>query len=215
MDLRHAAAIGFAAVLLSTLKSAAVPQPAPPTSRPAVGAAADTPDEAAARAAAKAFTEALGDPDVARAKTLFAGSPADFRLVQLHHTAVRAAARLEAAAAKAFPVEAKGLPANDLNVAEMVKRVERTPVFVLGDEARAGGDGLRLRRVGGRWQVVDLFANPRDKAYYPKIIVPMTKAMADTAAEAERGKYRTLADMGKAMTARAEAALAANPPPQR
>ena len=43
-------------------------------------------------------------------------------------------------------------------------------------------DGMRLRKVDGKWKVVDMFGDPKAKAYLPNVMAAMTKAANETAA---------------------------------
>jgi hypothetical protein len=185
----------------------AVAQPILPT-QPAVPV--DDPEQAAARVAARAFATAMGDADPAAAAALFAGTPADFSLVESSRATLAAAARLKAATAKAFPAEvAKRPPSDDLTAAGMIARIDRQEVKVTGDEAVVGEGGMKLNKAGGRWRVTALVASPTAATSVPPMMAAMASAMNATAADAEAGTFKTPVEMQVALRTRARAALVA------
>lgn len=199
-------------VVLPVLCNAALAQPArPPTPEPPGQPEQqqqrrqqqqDTPEMKEIREAARRFVRALGEPEPAAAKEIFAGAPEEEAVVEKMHAAVHARKRLRDAAVKVFPDLAKQRDSDDMTVDGMIARLDRQPITVTGDEAVFGHDGLRMKEVGGQWRPVDMVAAPRAKPMVSAMLAAFTRAANETVPEVERGEFRTPQEMQRVFQAR-------------
>jgi hypothetical protein len=161
---------------------------------------ADTPDEAAARAAAKAFVMTLGEDDPAKARALFAGTAEDAKSVDQMHGAIKRLARLAAAVEKRWP-DAKNLRSNDMTPAGMAARFDHAPIRLTGDQATFP-DGPLLKKIDGKWRIIDIFPNAQSRKQGQTMFVELSAVVDETLPEIEQGKYATAADVEKALSGR-------------
>lgn len=182
------------AVLLMAATVAA--QPVEPPAPPETPAASDSPDQAAARQAAKDFWIAVAEGQPGQAAGMLSSEAGTdlTALVNQFADFAQVGRRFETAVRGKFA----DAPANsDMDPRKQVERIDHQQVLIDGQRATIGND-LELSKADGQWKVSGM-GDPRSLKLIAAILPAVKKVVEETTTEVEAGKYATFAELQKAM----------------